>query len=150
MTGNDTDLTNLVYLVIDDSKFTRKIIKNMLVGLGLRNAELAADATQGLEALKAKHIDLVIVDREMPILNGVEFTRLVRRDKSLPDRHIPIVMASAHTEKNKIIEARDAGVNEFIAKPFSAGELHRRIRNAFNSSPSAPGSEPTAHLKAIA
>ncbi len=71
---------------------------------------------------------MILLDWEMPIVNGLEMTKLVRTANDSPNVYVPIIMISAHTEVDRICLARDAGANEFLAKPFSAGSLYSRLR----------------------
>lgn len=123
----DADLEILTYLVIDDSSFSRKMICNALHGFGLLQTIDVEDAVEGLDVLRRQPVDVVLVDYEMPIINGVEFTRLARRDPDIPNQEVPIIMISGNHDREKVVEARNAGIHEYLAKPFSPGDLYKRI-----------------------
>lgn len=120
-------LAGLTFLIIDDNRFSRCLIRDALASFGLKHAMEAVDAVEGLALLRKLPIDVVLVDFEMPIINGCEFTRLARRDPDIPNQELPIVMISGFTDANRVREARDAGVHEYLAKPFSPDDLFRRL-----------------------
>lgn len=113
-------------LSVDDSRTARHAIRNMAEVLGLEFLE----AENGMEALKLMeiyggNIDLVILDWEMPVMNGKEFLETIRRH----DRHfdIPVIMVTTVTQKEKVIDAIRAGANQYITKPFSGEDLLAKI-----------------------
>ena len=126
------DLTRLTCLVIDDSGFSRKLICRSLRDLGIRNVVQSADGVDGLSILREKlqPIGLILVDREMPIFDGIEFTRMVRHDETLETTHMPIIMVSGLVDAQHILDAKNAGVSAFVAKPFSTEKIEHHIRIA--------------------
>ena len=121
------DFTRLRFLVIDDNAHMRRIVRTLLNGFGVREIREAEDGTVGLEAFTQFAPDIVITDWAMPIFNGIELTEMIRQPGANANPYVPIIMLTAHTEKARVIAARDAGVTEFLAKPISAKELYRRI-----------------------
>lgn len=126
----DIDLSPVNVLIIDDSRYARSFIKSALLSFGVRNVAEAGDGPAGIEVLRQGKIDLVLVDHDMQPMDGVAFTRMVRSGAEVACRDVPIVMVSGMAEMEKVIEARNAGVNEFLVKPVSADSLFRRVRNA--------------------
>ena len=126
----DIDLSPVTVLIIDDSRYARSFIKSALLSFGVRNVAEAADGPDGIGVLRDRKIDLVLVDHDMEPMDGVGFTRLVRAGEDVPCRDVPIIMVSSMAEMEKVVEARNAGVNEFLVKPVSADSLYRRVRNA--------------------
>lgn len=122
------DFGALHILIVDDAQATRRIVRNMLQGFGTRHIDEAADGAEGLDMLERRGADIVILDWVMPILDGIEFMRMVRKPESR-FAYIPIIMVSRHNERAKVMEARDAGITEYLIKPFSAKSLHDRIAN---------------------
>lgn len=114
-------------LVIDDSYFARKLVRNLLANIGVKNVHEAADGIAGLEAIRTTSPDLIILDWEMPLLNGLELARIVRSPGVFPTPDIPIIMLTAHGERWRVVEAVRFGVNEFMVKPVSAQGLLDRI-----------------------
>ena len=115
------------FLVVEDNAFMRLIIMNLLKALGVGEVRTATNGADGLEELQDYPADIVIVDWEMQPVNGIEFVKAVRTSDYSPNPFLPIIMLTAHSEMHCIIEARDAGVNEFVVKPISANILFERI-----------------------
>jgi CheY-like chemotaxis protein len=118
---------SLNVLVVDDSQFMRKLVRNLLVNIGVKNIYEAADGIAGLDAIRTVEPDLVILDWEMPLLNGPELVRIVRSPGVFPTPDLPIIMLSAHGERWRVVEAVRLGVNEYLVKPVSAKALLDRI-----------------------
>lgn len=106
----------------------RAITSAVLQSAGIRKLREAADGAAALEILRDHAVDLVIVDFNMFPLDGVEFTRLVRNSPDSANPYLPIVMMTGHSEKTRVYEARDAGVNEFVVKPITAKAILDRIQ----------------------
>lgn len=125
----DIDLSPVNVLIIDDSRYARSLIKSALYSFGVRNVLEVADGPAGIEALLAGKIDLVVVDYDMVPMDGITFTRLVRGGEQGVPREVPIVMVSGMAEMEIVVEAKNAGVSEFLVRPVSADSLFRRVRN---------------------
>ena len=123
------DFNRLRFLVIDDNPHMRRIIRTLLHGLGTRDVFEAEDGASGLDAYTHMVPDIVLVDWAMPVFDGLELTRMIRATEGSANPYVPIIMITGHTEQNRVIAARDAGVTEFLAKPISAKGLHQRIMN---------------------
>ena len=89
----------------------------------------AEDGAAGLEAFTQYGPDIVITDWVMPIFDGLEVTQMIRQPGANANPYVPIIMLTGHSEKKRVISARDAGVTEFLAKPISAKSLYQRILN---------------------
>lgn len=124
------DISRLRFLIIDDNAYIRRIIRMLLYGFGAREVLEAEDGASGLEAFSKFAPDIVFVDWEMPILDGIEVVRLIRQPNSSRNAFVPIIMCTAHSEMHRVTQARDAGVTEFLAKPISAKSLYQRVVNA--------------------
>jgi len=120
-------LTALNVLLVEDNPHMRQLLRQILNAYGIKNVFEADDGALGYERFKHKKADLIIVDWMMDRLNGIEFTRMVRTDDDSPDKFVPIIMLTGYTEKERVVEARDCGVTEFMAKPVSAQSLYDRI-----------------------
>jgi CheY-like chemotaxis protein len=120
-------IQQLGVLVIDDNAFMRKMVRSLLNNIGVKKVYEAADGIAGLEAIRQVSPDLVVLDWEMPLLNGPEFVRIVRSPGVFPLPDIPIIMLTAHGERWRVVEAVRIGVNEFLCKPVSAKALLDRI-----------------------
>lgn len=123
------DFAKLRILVVDDNAHMRRIVRTLLHGYGSREVYEAEDGAAGLEMFTTHLPDIIIVDWAMPIFDGVELTRMIRRPDSGMNPYVPIIMLTGHSEKSRVIRARDAGVTEFLCKPISAKALHQRLLN---------------------
>ena len=120
-------LQSIEVLVIDDNQYMRKVIRNILIGIGVKNIHEAVDGISGLEAIRMFAPNLVILDWEMPLLNGAELVRIVRSPGVFPVPDVPIILLTGHVERWRVIEASRLGVNEFLKKPVSGKSLLDRI-----------------------
>jgi two-component system chemotaxis response regulator CheY len=120
-------IQDLSILVVDDNQYMRKIVRNLLVNIGVRKVYEASDGIAGLDAIRIVTPDVVIIDWELPLLNGAEFVRIVRSPGVFPFADIPIIMLSAHGERWRVVEAVRIGVNEYLCKPVSAQALLDRL-----------------------
>lgn len=121
-------LSELDFLVAEDNDFARKIVRDVLKALGARSPHFAADGAEALNMAKLYPIDIALIDWDMPVIDGIEFTKFVRLSPDSPNPFLPIIMMTAFSEHPKVIEARDKGVNEYLVKPFSAAQLLKRIQ----------------------
>lgn len=125
------DFSALKVLIIDDSRHMRMIVKSLLLQLGCKDVCEAGDGALAFKEMQNFPCDLIIVDWAMEPLDGLDFVRLVRTAKDSRNPYVPIIMLSGFTEVRRVVEARDAGVNEFLAKPVSAELLGARISSVF-------------------
>jgi two-component system, chemotaxis family, chemotaxis protein CheY len=114
-------------LVVDDEHYMRKVVRALLMGIGVRNTYEAVDGPAGLELIRATAPDVVVLDWEMPGLDGPAFVRMVRSPDTFPYPDVPIIMLTGHGERGRVIEAVKLGVNEFLLKPVSSKALKDRL-----------------------
>jgi len=119
----------LRFLIIEDNAHMRRILRTLLHGFGSREVYEAEDGAAGLESFVHHVPDIVITDWAMPIFDGLELTQMIRQPGANSNPYVPIIMLTGHSEKKRVIAARDAGVTEFLAKPISAKSLYQRILN---------------------
>ncbi|MCK6439413.1 MAG: response regulator [Planctomycetes bacterium] len=112
-------------LVIDDSPTIRRLLSHSLKNLGY-SIVLAEDGLQGLEKLSVEDIDIVIVDLNMPNMDGLEFTREVRA--STVHRDMPIIMLTTESSEQDRARGLSAGVNTYLVKPTSPEKLNYKVR----------------------
>jgi putative two-component system response regulator len=117
-------------LVVDDDPIGREMLTGFLVSQGF-DVATCGDATEGLELLRTHGARLIISDWKMPGIDGLEFCRRARSTVGLG--HIHFVLLTMHTGKEELAEAFDAGIDDFLAKPFNEGELMARIRSGIRS-----------------
>ena len=114
-------------LIVDDEHYMRKVVRTLLMSIGVRTIYEAADGPAGLELIRTMMPDFVILDWEMPGLDGAGFVRMVRSPQTFPLPEIPIIMLTGHGERSRVIQAIELGVNEFLLKPVSSKALRDRI-----------------------
>lgn len=124
---------NLNILVVDDFPVIRRILKKILKGLGLTNIHEADGGRDALKKLREVPVDLILLDWNMPDLSGLEVLKFVRADEKL--NKLPVIMVTAELFKEDVISAVQAGVNDYIAKPFTANTLEEKITSVLNSLP---------------
>lgn len=122
--------TNMKILVVDDFSTMRRIVKNLLKELGLSNTDEADDGSSALGKLKAGGFDFLVTDWNMPGMNGMELLKAVRADAELS--HLPVLMVTAESKREQIVEAAQAGVNGYVVKPFTAITLKEKIDKIFD------------------
>lgn len=123
----DLALSRLRIAVADDNAAMRGIVRAVLASLGCDKVHEAADATAVLDLLQSEKIDILILDWKMSPMDGLELVKRIRDPEQSPAPFLPVIMLTAYGEPSKVREARDAGVTEFMVKPFSAEALYRRI-----------------------
>jgi CheY-like chemotaxis protein len=114
-------------LVVDDEHHMRKVVRALLMSIGVRTVYEAPDGVAGLETIRSRAPDVVILDWEMPGLDGPGFVRMVRSPGTFPLPDIPIIMLTGHGERSRVVEAMEVGVNEFLLKPVSSKTLSDRL-----------------------
>jgi DNA-binding response OmpR family regulator len=120
-------------LVVDDEHYMRKVVRTLLMSIGVRTIFEAPNAMAGLDLIREKAPDVVIVDWEMPGLDGRGFVRMVRSPDTFPYPNIPIIMLTAHSERSRVIEAMECGIHEFLLKPVSSKALADRLTAVLNN-----------------
>jgi len=123
------DFKRLRFLVIDDNLHMRRILRTLLHGFGAREVYEAEDGAAGLESFNHYGPDVVITDWAMPIFDGLDLTQMIRQPGANANPYVAVIMLTGHSEKKRVIAARDAGVTEFLAKPISSKGLYQRIVN---------------------
>jgi two-component system chemotaxis response regulator CheY len=116
-------------LVVDDFSTMRRIIKNLLRDLGFTNTQEADDGTTALPMLQNGNFDFVVTDWNMPGMQGIDLLKAIRADEKL--KHLPVLMVTAESKREQIIEAAQAGVNGYVVKPFTAVTLEEKINKIF-------------------
>ena len=126
----DSAVVNLggcVTMVVDDSPFSLELTTQSLLGFGIQTRWPCHSAPEAMEILKEHTIDLLIVDVEMPGMDGLDLVRWLRRSGLDPNAFVPIIMTGGHVRKDKVVKVRDCGANFLLTKPFSATTLLERI-----------------------
>lgn len=114
-------------LLVEDNAHMRKLLKALLEAVGVRDIVEAHDGGLAWMAMKKEPVDFALIDWEMYPVDGLELVRKIRTDPDSPNPFLPVIMVTAHTERSRVMKARDLGVTEFLAKPVSAQSLSQRI-----------------------
>ena len=120
------NLTGAVTMVVDDSPFSAEITASALLGFGIRTRFSCRSAPEAMAILAEAEIDLLVVDCEMPGMDGFELVQWLRRSGP-PNAFVPVIMTAAHIRRSMVNKARNCGANYIVTKPFSASSLLERI-----------------------
>ncbi len=116
---------NMQILIVDDYKTMLRIIRNLLKQLGFNNVDEATDGSMALQRLREKSYDLVISDWNMEPMSGLQLLTEVRADDKL--KELPFIMITAESKTENVIAAKQAGVSNYIVKPFNAATLKSKL-----------------------
>ncbi len=116
---------NMHILIVDDYKTMLRIIRNLLRQLGFVNIEEATDGSMALQMLRGGNFGLVISDWNMEPMTGLQLLREVRADAKL--KSVPFIMVTAESKSENVIAAKEAGVSNYIVKPFNAETLQAKM-----------------------
>lgn len=125
--GARYDLSALNVLVVEDNKNMQSLLRAILGALGVRHVRETGSGEEAFKELGHFAADIVITDWNMTPMDGLSFVRKVRNDPASPNPYVPIILLTGHTEATRVMEARDAGVNLFLAKPVSVTALAERL-----------------------
>jgi len=110
-------------LVVDDYQTMIRIIKNLLKQIGFNNADEATDGEMAFEKINAKNYGLIISDWNMEPMTGIDLLKKVRGSGN----KVPFIMVTAESKTENVLAAREAGVNNYIVKPFNADTLKTKL-----------------------
>ena len=127
------DLSRLNIIVADDNPYMRTLVREILLGFNVTNVRECKDGSDALAELRQWPADIAIIDWMMEPLDGLDFTRLIRTASDSPNPFLPIIMLTGHTERFRVVEARDAGITEMLAKPMTANTLYARLKDVIES-----------------
>ena len=116
-------------LIVDDFSTMRRIIKNLLRDLGFTNTTEADDGSTALPMLQKGDFDFLVTDWNMPGMQGIDLLKAIRQEPELST--LPVLMVTAESKRDQIVEAAQAGVNGYIVKPFTAQTLKEKIEKIF-------------------
>lgn len=120
-------LGELCFLVVDDNDYVRRLLRRVFVSFGVGKVVEAEDGEAGYEIFRSGAFDIVFADWMMGPVDGLTLVRNIRNRSDSPDACVPIIMVTAYTEQQRVEQARDAGVNEILAKPFTINGIVSRL-----------------------
>ncbi len=120
----------LQILVVEDNRNMRLILATLLNAAGIRHIQATADGRVAFDLVQKTHFDAALIDFQLEGMDGLSLTRRIRQERASLNPKTPIIMVSGHTELSRILEARDAGVTEFVTKPVTAHSLLTRLDTA--------------------
>ena len=123
--------SNLPILIVDDYKTMLRIIRNLLKKSSFTNVDEASDGSEALARLREKSYGLVISDWNMQPMTGLDLLREVRADVAL--QHLPFIMITAESKAENVVAAKEAGVDNYIVKPFNAETLKAKIASVLGT-----------------
>ena len=118
-------------LVVDDYATMRRIVRNLLTQIGFSDIEEAGDGVTALAKLRESKFGLVISDWNMEPMTGIQLLREVRADAKL--KALPFIMITAESKTENVIAAKEAGVNNYIVKPFNAATLKTKLASVIGN-----------------
>lgn len=123
--------TNMPILIVDDYKTMLRIIRNLLKQLGFNNVDEAIDGSSALQKLRQREYGLVISDWNMEPMTGLQLLKEVRKDSHLSKT--PFIMITAESKTENVIAAKEAGVSNYIVKPFNAATLKTKLTSVIGT-----------------
>jgi CheY-like chemotaxis protein len=120
-------MEGLVVLVADSNAYMRKLTRMMLVNIGAKAIYEAADGIAALDAIRTINPDVMILEWDMPVLDGREVMRIVRSPGAFPKPNLPIIMVTDTGRRSRVTTAIRLGVHEFLVKPISPKTLQQRL-----------------------
>lgn len=120
-------IDKLGILIVDESQYTRKLTRMMLINIGAKIVYEAADGVAALDVIRTANPDVVFMDWELPVLSGPQVVRIVRSPGVFPKPHLPIVMMTHQARREDVETALSLGVHEFLIKPTSPKALGDRL-----------------------
>jgi len=116
-------------LILDDNAHMRGLVRVILTGFGMRRIEEAQDAREAVGILAGGDIDIAFVDLKLGGTDGLEFCRYIRNHPDSPNIYLPLIMVTAYSERSRVIDAINAGVDEFLVKPVRAVDVANRVNS---------------------
>ncbi|MEE9209589.1 MAG: response regulator [Kiloniellales bacterium] len=122
---------NMPILIVDDYKTMLRIIRNLLKQLGFNTVEEATDGSSALQKLRDRDFGLIISDWNMEPMSGLQLLKEVRKDLKL--KELPFIMITAESKSENVIAAKEAGVSNYIVKPFNAATLKGKLNTVLGN-----------------
>ena len=123
----------LSMLVVEDTQPMQKLLVSVLEALGIKNIQSCTNGQDAFRQFCNNNHDIILSDWQMDPVDGISLTRMVRKHQQSPNRLAPVILITGYSAWPRVEEARDAGVTEFLVKPFTAHDLARRIAHVINA-----------------
>lgn len=121
------NLSKAVVMVVDDEPFSLALTVQSLSGFGAQTKFACNRAAEAMQILEDQVVDLMVIDCEMPEVDGYDLVKQLRAARKEPNSYVPVIMTAGHVKKSKVLKARDCGANFLVTKPFSPATLLERI-----------------------
>jgi two-component system chemotaxis response regulator CheY len=121
------DFSHVRFLVVDSNRLMCQLVKDILMMLGCTQVTTARDSEKAIASLRAGGYDVLVTEWNLKPRSGLELLDWLRTDGGSPDRMMPVIMLTANSEVEYVMDSRDKGVTEFLAKPFTADGMYRRL-----------------------
>jgi two-component system, chemotaxis family, chemotaxis protein CheY len=131
-TSRNNILRKLRVLIVDDVDLFRELIHGILLNVGISDIEALGCPEKALGLLSRNPFDVVFADWEMPSMSGLDFVRAIRKING-PSAYAAIIMVTSHAEMARVVEARDAGINEYVIKPITGREILSKLQSVINN-----------------
>jgi two-component system chemotaxis response regulator CheY len=122
-------LEGLRILIIDDNAHIRQLLRTILYAVGIRAIDVSEDGVTGFDAFCRLEYDLVFTDHEMEPISGLDLVDMIRTSLKSPNRYVPVIIISSYSDEERVQDACDRGVTEFLAKPFTVDVLMPRLES---------------------
>lgn len=116
-------------LIVDDVAQARKLLRGVLMHVGIREVIESGGRVEAFALVRTLYPDLVITDWSMPGGSGLDLIRDIRHQPSSPDPTLPIILLSAHSRRQEVVQGRDAGATDFLVKPFTSAAVVSRLKD---------------------
>ncbi|MDO8378720.1 response regulator [Phenylobacterium sp.] len=121
------NLENAAGLIVDDNSQALDLLASVLSSFGMKDLQRASSAMEAMEIVKARRIDIILTDGQMPVMDGYDFVRWLRHESGEQTRTIPAIVVTAHSRRTQVMRARDCGANFIITKPITPKVILERI-----------------------
>jgi len=127
----DSVLKSKKILIVDDESFMRTVLGGIIKHMGFLGVSEARDGKSALEILRARPFDICFCDWEMPGMNGLDLFNEIKADEEL--NHVKFIMVTGNSEAEKVKEAIESGIKEYIAKPFNEVVIRKKLIKVLSS-----------------
>ena len=121
------DFSKISFLVVDGDKISAQVVFDTLSYLGATAVQRVRSPNDAFAVLRPQQLDIIVTEWRLRGMDGLEFLDVLRNSVNSPNRFIPVIMLTAHSEQRYVTTARDLGITEFLAKPFNAKALYSRL-----------------------